>query len=113
VRIIETRDKNIPSGRIGQKAWENKHVISSWEQQYGPTQWRDTVRNPRFWLAVDSSLLSHNGGTDVARAVYGVVSFSARTTLDQSNRLVTLYDMNATPPSGATGSGRPAGRPHR
>lgn len=33
---------------------------------------------------------------DVASAVYGVVSFSARTTLDQGKRLVTLYDINVT-----------------
>lgn len=33
---------------------------------------------------------------DGARAIYGVVDFSARTTLDQSKRLVTLYDIEVT-----------------
>ena len=33
---------------------------------------------------------------DEVRAIYGVVDFSARTTLDQSKRLVTLYDLEVT-----------------
>jgi hypothetical protein len=33
---------------------------------------------------------------DAATAIYGVVDFSARTTLDQSKRLVTLYDLEVT-----------------